>query len=212
MTLLPAPQVDIEKAEGEKYEVFIAGLRCANPYCDRIADHRHHIVRRSALGGPYAWVKIKGVQVGNVTGLCWHCHARITDNQVQIAWKDDKDGNRGFFINDKLLNPHPPTLDWTPAEIGTPTLTKSTNPCRRCQGSGQEPPKEDPEWTEEEGGEKLKTVYAVRIPKAELSFGHKQLTTLIREAGGNLKELGYDEKTPPYYILSAVLFDWNEGR
>lgn len=211
MTLLPAPQVDIEKAEGNKYEVFTSNKRCSNPYCDRIADHKHHIVRRSALGGAYDWVTIQGVLTGNVTGLCYACHARITDNQIQIVWKNDGAGNRGFFINDKLLNPHPPTDGiWTATQIDS-SIIPITLPCKRCHGSGEEPKQEDPQWTEE-GGEKPKAVYAVRIPKAELAWGHKQLTERIREAGGKLSELGYDEKTPPYYILSAVLHDWNEGR
>jgi hypothetical protein len=34
---------------------------------------------------------------------------------------------------------------------------------------------------------------------------------MVRLAGKSLGELGYDEKTPPYYILSAVLFDWTNG-
>jgi hypothetical protein len=207
VTLLPAPEKDIEVAEGEAYE---KQDFCANPKCQRMGIHSHHIVRRSYTAGPVDWVKIGGVKVGNVVELCVWCHDKVTRNKIPILWVDTE-MIRGFTWEGFLLDPHPPTDGWTPSQILSPQLIAHEHPCKRCHGTGTEPVKEEPEWTEEVE-EKPKSVYAVRIPKSELGWGHKQLTEWIRLAGRNLHDLGYDEKTPPYHILSAVLFDWNEGR
>ena len=76
MTLTPLSGMHFAKGEdGKPYKV---GPRCSNPVCDRFADHAHHIFRRSALAGDYAWVSIDGHVLGNLTGLCAACHNDIT--------------------------------------------------------------------------------------------------------------------------------------
>jgi hypothetical protein len=54
------------------------GPKCSHPSCNSWADHSHHLVRRSQLGGDYAWVLIDGVLHANLTGLCAAHHDEIT--------------------------------------------------------------------------------------------------------------------------------------
>lgn len=51
---------------------------CQRPGCGRNAAHRHHIVSRSVLNGPFNWVLITSeggrFLVRNVADLCFQCH------------------------------------------------------------------------------------------------------------------------------------------
>jgi hypothetical protein len=72
------PAVDtfaVRGVEGNPYKV---GPYCSNPTCKRGAEHAHHIVRRSRIGGPFDWVEIDGRLYGNLTGLCVPCHDDVT--------------------------------------------------------------------------------------------------------------------------------------
>jgi len=72
------PLVDtwnVRGLEGPKYKV---GPHCAMPTCARFADHAHHMVRRSQLGGDYGWVEIDGDRYANLVGLCADHHDAVT--------------------------------------------------------------------------------------------------------------------------------------
>ena len=75
MTLSPLDSPMVRGVGGPEYKV---GPYCANPECRRIAEHAHHIFRRSQLGGAFAWVEIKGVVYQNLCGLCANCHDDVT--------------------------------------------------------------------------------------------------------------------------------------
>jgi len=89
MTKLPVEQVRIGKGlfpTGKKSPAY--GGLCANPNCDYLATERHHIVRRSHLGGPFDYVEIDGEPQPNICGLCWLCHNAVTEGKAQITWVD----------------------------------------------------------------------------------------------------------------------------
>ena len=51
---------------------------CMHPYCQQRWSQRHHVVRRSATGGPRRFVSIDGLVVPNVVGLCDIHHDQLT--------------------------------------------------------------------------------------------------------------------------------------
>lgn len=61
---------------------------CQNPDCEYSWTDRHHIVRRSHLGGPFNWVEIDGVPRPNIAYLCMLCHEKLERNEEQIIWDD----------------------------------------------------------------------------------------------------------------------------
>jgi hypothetical protein len=63
---------------GIKGQAYRVGPYCSNPRCRRIAEHAHHMARRTALGGDFAWIELAGVVLPNLTGLCAHCHDLVT--------------------------------------------------------------------------------------------------------------------------------------
>src|SRR5262245_17540556 len=68
---------EVRGVEGPEYTV---GPKCCNPGCNRYAEHAHHIFRRtdSRLGGPFAWVEIKGAVYQNLAPICARCHNDIS--------------------------------------------------------------------------------------------------------------------------------------
>lgn len=86
MTRLPAENRDVEGLEYDLgYPKYKVGPLCSAPGCSRLADHAHHIWRRSFLAGDYGWVALwNGVIVQNLTGLCWRHHELVTVNKASI--------------------------------------------------------------------------------------------------------------------------------
>lgn len=51
---------------------------CQVPDCEEVWVHRHHIVRRSATGGPRRWVAVDGLVLPNLMGICYRHHQQVT--------------------------------------------------------------------------------------------------------------------------------------
>jgi len=75
---LTLPLVDTWNVRGLSGAKYTVGPRCAMPTCTRFADHAHHMVRRSQLGGDYNWVEIEGTLYANLVGLCAEHHDQVT--------------------------------------------------------------------------------------------------------------------------------------
>jgi len=77
VTLPPWHGPQVRGVPGPDYKV---GPYCCNPGCHRIAEHAHHIFRRTdpRLGGAFNWVEIKGAAYQNLTGVCARCHDDLT--------------------------------------------------------------------------------------------------------------------------------------
>ena len=48
------------------------------PRCNERWAHRHHIVRRSATGGPKRYVSVDGLVLPNLMGICMRHHDQVT--------------------------------------------------------------------------------------------------------------------------------------
>ena len=53
---------------------------CQAPGCDQPREWGggHHVIRRSATGGPVDWVSIDGLVIPNRVALCTLCHRGVT--------------------------------------------------------------------------------------------------------------------------------------
>ena len=179
MTLPAVDTWNVVGLEGPKYTV---GPRCSNPQCSRIAEHAHHIVRRSALGGAYDWVSIDGYVVANKTGLCPQCHDGITgrigghtdairfvDNVFLWCSVHTDLHDTVEYLEVGPLEPQPPTPE-SLAERA-PGLLEESDSCpfcghknRRRRGTSTHPRRRRKTWTvqvpndEEDGAEVLDTL------------------------------------------------------
>jgi hypothetical protein len=81
MTLPLIDSWDIQPVKGSPYPV---NTVCANPTCSDDAEHGHHLVRRSQIGGDIWWIRLPDeIVIGNVIGLCAPCHALVTNQGGQ---------------------------------------------------------------------------------------------------------------------------------
>jgi len=142
VTLDPVDTDAIFRVDGPDYTV---GPYCANPRCGRIAEHAHHIVRRSATAGPADWVEINGEVFANKTGLCPDCHdmvtGRVGGHQAAIrlvhgvfVWCRVLNLSRGRLGFERIapLEPQPPTPE-SLATRASATIEESD----RCPSCGQ---------------------------------------------------------------------------
>jgi len=127
------PALDEWIAKGVKGASYTVGPRCANPNCNKIAEHAHHILRRSYLAGVYDWVDIDGWIVGNKTGLCFACHNDVTGDVGghRAAIRIDREhrvfqwclviehGGMIDYAFAGLLEPQPPTPESLSTERAT---------------------------------------------------------------------------------------------
>lgn len=91
-TLLPSEAWNVAGVEGDHYTV---GPFCDAPGCRRTVDHKHHLWRRSFLGGDFWWVRVPlpdeaTTTIRNVVGLCYHHHDDVTGavggHRAWIRW------------------------------------------------------------------------------------------------------------------------------
>jgi len=75
VTLPPVEHWNVRGLKGPEYKV---GPKCCNPRCPRIAEHAHHLFRRSMLAGDWPWVDIAGYVCANKVGVCARCHDDLT--------------------------------------------------------------------------------------------------------------------------------------
>ena len=145
MTLPAVETWDVRGVIGPSLKV---GPYCSNPTCTRLAEHAHHIVRRSQLAGDYHWVEIDGKLFGNLTGLCPGCHDLITGviggHKAAIRYLEEE-GIRGFwwclvatgtrgevvYAPIDLIDPQPPTPDSLAA-----SPTEETGESEKCPTCG----------------------------------------------------------------------------
>jgi hypothetical protein len=97
VTLLPHEGWNVAGVEGDRYTV---GPFCDAPGCKRPVDHKHHLWRRSYIGGDRWWVRVPGkdgrtLTIRNVVGLCWRHHEEVTGSvgghKAWIRWLEDEE-------------------------------------------------------------------------------------------------------------------------
>lgn len=222
MTRLPTESRDYKGLDGPGYESYRVGPLCSVPGCGRPADHSHHIVRRSELGGPFLWVQMpSGEQVGNLTGLCWRHHNEVTENKARITFETAI--SPCFFwtdstITNEPLTPQPPIkeeseTDHQVAESTSPTVElgighvlavgHDRETCPTCKRPMPRPkidtPKED---------KKPRGTWAVAVPLDERENGADTLDDLLDAARDKLDKVGIsygDGSQVKFYPLTTAL-------
>jgi hypothetical protein len=205
---LTLPAFDHGNAKGLRGPDYKVGPRCSNPECERWSDHAHHIVRRSALGGDFPWVEVEEIIVGNLTGVCWNCHNRLTGevggHKAAIRWID------GIFvwcalagpINGQIvyvptgpIQPQPPTPETLARASGrTP---QESDVCPTCgQHKRRRPPSLPP------GGRRRRKSMTLLVPD-DAEDGGEALDVLLTDLGLVL-DIPAD-RVGRYYIISYAL-------
>jgi len=201
---------------GRTYKV---GPYCSNPLCTKLAEHAHHIVRRSQIQGDYYWVEIDGeIVIGNVTGLCPRCHDEITGvvggHRAAIRWHiDPLDGTTGFwwcrivtnpsgevtYFPVDLLSPQPPTPD---ALAASPAAEESdVKESDRCPTCGHLT-RSRPAAAAPAAGRKRKT-WMIKVPDDEQEHGADVLDVLLDDLA---PLFGYEPTASArYYVVAAAL-------
>ena len=141
MTLRPFDNWDVKAVDGPPFKV---GPYCAVPSCTRVAEHAHHIWRRSGTGKPTNWIELPdGSIVGNLTGLCVRHHDDVTGrigghkNAIRLTkdrvfwWCRVEDEHARSYEYLAPLDPQPPTRE---SLVASPATSGSD----RCPTCGQQ--------------------------------------------------------------------------
>lgn len=202
MTLPAVDSWDVRGVEGPAYKV---GPHCSNPNCGKIAEHAHHIIRRSQLVKDYDWITIEGIVTGNKTGLCVACHNDVTGmiggHKAAIRWID------GLFVwclysaetyhPVAPIRPQPPTPD----SLADGPQAADTGP-ESCPFCGQE--KRRRPLTPPRVGRRRRKRWTVLVPDEEIENGADVLDSLIDNLAPVVPN-GDASATGRYYIIVAAL-------
>ncbi len=208
MTLLPHQNWNVTGVKGD----YPIAPVCSVPYCGLPSEHRHHIWRRSHLKGDYGWVRLwDDTVVGNLCGLCLEHHEDVTGgiagHRAWIQWQKGEfrwyePAPHGSWRDLGRLDPQPPLR----AQVGSDNESRPAHvhlSAERCPTCGREPKQK----RERKEGEKPppKKSMTIKVPDEVLEDGHQVLTELKEACGMKLSPLGYDEDTPLYYVVTAVM-------
>jgi hypothetical protein len=201
VTLAITDSWDVRGVTGPAYKV---GPRCANPTCNRFAEHAHHLVRRSQLGGEFNWVEIEGVVWQNKSGLCAPCHDDITGkiggHRAAIRFEDAvfewclvsyDDQGELIFLRVGDLDPQPMDLTEFEAHV-------ETEPSEACPTCGSVRRRKAPR----QPGQRRRT-WIVKVPETEAEDGAYVLDTLVDDLA---VLLGVEPNASGrYYVIVPVL-------
>jgi len=207
------PAVETWEVKGIIGPTFKVGPYCSNPTCMRLAEHAHHIVRRSQLAGDYHWVEINGKILGNLTGLCPGCHDQVTGvvggHKAAIRYMED-DGVTGFwwcavgsrepleYFPIELIDPQPPT----PESLAASPAAEETGESDRCPTCGHLTRLRPATTAAPRAGRKRKS-WAIKVPDDEQENGADALDTLLDDLA---PLFGFEPTASArYYVVMAAL-------
>ena len=211
ITQLPLQAWDVKPVEGAGY---VANSICARPECNLIAAERHHLWRRSFLGGDYSYVELPdGAVVGNIVFLCNQHHRQITENRALISFIDGV-----FYWIDKATEM---PLSWQPdffctmadflADRADPGI-RDSKPLEEkrapkpgvCQACGQPLPHRKTKREER----KFRKTWSVSVPVDQQENGAEVLDENLEHARQLFAEAGLpygSVETAKYFVLSTAL-------
>lgn len=201
MTRLPTKSRDFEGLKGDQYPEYKVGPVCSVPTCKRYADHGHHLIRRSALGGDFKWVRMPdGVVIGNITGLCFGHHNDITENREVINYEDGV----YYWTDGTALSQQPPILG---AKDELPEAHVHTEDVReKCSGCGRPMPRPKIDTPKEE--KKPRATWAVAVPMDARENGADTLDELLENAREEMAKKGWEygeANAAKFFVLSHAL-------
>lgn len=189
MTLPPLDSFEVARIDGPRYKV---GPHCCNPTCGRMAEHQHHLFRRSRHGKA-DWMQLPdGTIRGNIVALCYPCHVDVTGevggHKAAIRFHGDTfywalpiPGHRMTYELVAPIEPQPPTLGDEVVELAEP---ESCPTCGRGKKKAQkrEPARKRKSWTvqvpadEEDGAQVMDDYVEALCDIFELEAGGGALT------------------------------------
>lgn len=206
------PAVDTWNVRGEKGQPYKVGPRCSRPGCTKFADHAHHIVRRSQLGGDYPWVVIDGNTYGNLTGLCVEHHNEVTGRigghvaairlgegafSTNFYWCSVTTGPDGTidYIPEAPLEPQPPSPE--SAQRASTSVDPDSEHCPFC-GQNRRRRSSSPATA----GRRRRKSWLIKVPD-DAEDGADVLDTLIDDLA---LVVGVDPTaTGRYYVVVMAL-------
>jgi hypothetical protein len=213
MTLPPMEEMYLVK--GERGPHYTVGPYCANPHCHRIAEHVHHIFRRSSLAGDFNWVLIDGYLIGNLTGLCVRCHEDVTGpvggHKAAIRWhrKARKfywavvHGDGGAWVKYTKVGPldgQPPT----PETLAERTPGQGMDESAHCPYCGQARRRRSQRQGPPPGGRRRRKNWLVSVPD-DAEDGADILDTFVDDLAQLLGAGEWDERNRRYWTLTRAL-------
>lgn len=216
MTLPPFDSDDVHGVEGPDYKV---GPSCANPKCEHLADHAHHIWRASKVANAprNAWVAVDGFVVGNKTGLCWRCHNDVTGegggHKAAIRWI------QGDFwwclVSGEKPNLHYHPVAWiqpqppTPAQLATddPRASDTGSP-ESCPFCGQERKRRS---APTRVGRRKRKRWTVLVPDEEIENGADVLDSLISNLAPLVPNADNTSSGRYYVLVQALAYSMISG-
>jgi hypothetical protein len=205
------PAVDTWNLRGETGPPYKVGPLCSSPGCKRFADHAHHIVRRSALGGDFAWVLIDDKLFANLTGLCAAHHDEITgrvgghraairleeeDGESIFYWCSLTERNGAVvYLPFAPLEPQPPSPE-SLAQRASHTHDPDSEHCPFC---GQTRRRRTT-TSQPTGGRRRRKSWTIKVP-ADGEDGAEILDTLVDDLA---PLIGIDPTASGRYFVVAV--------
>jgi hypothetical protein len=193
--------------EGEDYEPYeLPSPYCANPECEFQATDRHHLFSRGLMGGAYDWVCLAdGTESGNIVGLCFLCHKKVTENKAHITYTKNQ-----FYWNDQLLRYQPPKKGEvspdgpaaSPEEVGASADARPV--CVTCKRPLPRPKIQG----EKKQAQRVRKTWSVAIPYDEQENGAEVIDNLLELAEEKLDRAGLNwghGNRVIYYKLCTVL-------
>lgn len=198
MTQLPHDNWNVkERDDLPKYKV---GPRCCHPDCNFLADHAHHLWRRS-FGTRGAWVELvfldPPVIVGNLVPLCWRHHEDVTVNKARIEYLDTTD----LFVwrvGDAVaepLKPQPPR--WADQLLQTHVHDENEDVCSKC-GRRRKTKDEMPP-----GEKRARKSWTIKVPD-DAEDGADILDTLCDELADLFAMDHYTSQLQRYYVCAQA--------
>lgn len=206
MTRFPTASRQVEGLEGEDYPRYeLSTSICANKDCEYEATDRHHLFSRGLMGGAFDWVRLAdGTITGNITGLCYLCHKKVTENKAQILYQNDM----FHYMEEGVVTPlryQPPKRSGeAPAESSSPADAASPgSTCPTCHRKIPRPKIKNP--TEEK---KPRKTWSVAVPYDIQEDGAEVIDQLLDLCEEKMDKHGLNwsgGNRVVYYKLSAAL-------
>lgn len=158
------------------------------------ATDPHHIVPRSATGGPVDWLVIDGWPVPNVAGVCRACHDAITEGRAAIVYA-------GRARWDYL----PPEPGSRPRPLRPLAAADAALRPRSCPTCGHRLPRPNPYPRAGLAGRRRRGRYTLQVPRDAQENGRDVLDTLTAEVAEQLGMVDADASSARYYAVCAAL-------
>jgi len=211
LTRLPVDDWSVRGVAGDSYRV---GPYCIAPGCGKPVDHKHHLWRRSFLGGDFYWVTVpfqnaEGfglLTIRNVVGLCWRHHQDVTGSegghQAWCKWDPQKQNFHWLerTPDDKFISIGTFSLPAAPPAEAAPD--PAGREAERCPTCGRR--KVHVHAEHEPGPKRSAKSWTIKVPDDE-EDGAAILNELVEGCAEVFGHDSYSSKLKRYYTVAQAL-------